>query len=100
MKTLIRTNYQYYLIPLTYLAVWLASAINYLYCGKPLKLIKTTIIAALIWLFFMMLIPVYVDEFLGWNFVNSTVFYWCSTYIISIPTSIYFIKDQKKNNLE
>jgi hypothetical protein len=84
---------------LTYLAVWLASTINYLYCGMPLKIIKTTIISAFIWLVFMILIPVYVDELLGWKFVNSIVFFWSSIYIISIPVSIYLIKEQKRNNL-
>jgi hypothetical protein len=66
----------------------------------PLKIIKTTAIAALIWLIFMMLIPVYIGELLDWNFVNSAVFFWSSVYIISIPASIYFIKDQQRNNIQ
>ena len=99
MKTLIKTDFQYFLIPLTYFAVWFASAINYLYCGKPLKIFKITIIAILIWVIFIMIMPLYLDELLGWHFVNSSLFYWISVYIISIPTSLYFIKDQKKNNL-
>ena len=65
----------------------------------PLKIIKTTIISAFIWLVFMILIPVYVDELLCWKFVNSIVFFWSSIYIISIPVSIYLIKEQKGNNL-
>lgn len=99
LKALIKTNYQYFLIPLTYLAVWVTSTINYLYCGMPKQIIKTTILAALIWLIFIMLIPVYIDELLGWKFINSVIFFWVYLYFISIPVSIYLIKNQKQNNI-
>jgi len=99
LKTLIKTDYQYFLLPFSYFAVWLAAAINYLHCGMPLKIIKITIVATLIWLIFIMLIPLYLDELLGWNFVNSTAFYLSSIYLVSIPTTRYLIKDQKKNDL-
>lgn len=100
MKTLIKTDYQYFLIPLTYFAVWFVSSINYLYCGMPLKIIKPTAIAILIGVIFIMLIPLYVNELLEWEFVNYPIFFWIYFYVISIPASIYFIKDQQKNNIQ
>ena len=100
MKTVIKTKYQYFLIPLTYFAVWIALTINYLYCGMTSKIIKTTIQAVLIWLVFMMLLPLYIEELLGWKFVNSTIFFWISTYVVSVPVSIYFINEQKRSNIQ
>lgn len=99
LKTLIRTNYQYFLLPLTFLAVWLASIINYLYCGMFLKAIKITLITFSVLLIFDTVIPIYLQELLDWKFINTEVFFCTYTYLISIPTGWYIIKDQKKNNL-
>ena len=100
MKTLIKTDYQYFLIILTYLAVWFVAAINYIYNGNLLKAFKSCILAALIMIIFIFLIPIYLERFIGIPYIYDMKFGWIYIYLVSIPASMYFIKDQKRNNLE
>ena len=96
----INPGYQYYLIPLTFVFTTVFAFINYSYVWKNhRKTIKVLIISAFLALIFYGIIPLYSDEAGFPIFGRSDYVGVVYTYLVSIPISIYLIRDQERYQL-
>lgn len=95
MRTFIKPAKQYYLIPLTFIFSSVIAAINYILWENTNRAAITIMKGFLICIFFYLLIPGLISAIFKLpNFLDSEYFL-LYLYLVSIPSSIYFIKDQE-----
>ncbi len=95
MKTLIKPKKQYYFIPLTFIYGCVMASINYVFWRNVNKAAITIIKGLLICIVFYLLLPALISAIFKVPNILDTNYFLLYLYLISIPSSIYFIKDQE-----
>ncbi len=96
MKTLLKPKYQYLLIPLTFIYGCVISAINYILWKDVNKAGRTLLLGFGIGAVFYLFVPFLLTLLFKVPNVLETRYSLVYFYLVSIPASIYFIKEQQR----
>jgi magnesium-transporting ATPase (P-type) len=96
MRSLAQPKYLYFLIPLSVYWVTSIAMIIYIFIRRDLKKgVKIGLLIFMMTIICFVLVPIYLDVLFKINLENSK-YYWIYFYVISVPSSIYVIKDLQK----
>jgi len=93
---ILQPKYQYIFIPLTFIFGCVIAALHYFIRNNIKKTVEIILIGFIISVIFYLFLPLLVQGiFNGFDILGHkySAYYF---YLVSIPTSIYFIRDQEK----